>query len=43
MANRNQVRWDNAAGWTANPVLAKGEPGYETDTNRRKIGGGNTA
>lgn len=44
MTNRIQYRRDNAAGWTAaNPVLANGEPGYETDTKKRKIGDGTTA
>jgi hypothetical protein len=33
-----------AAGWTAtNPVLAAGEPGFETDTGKLKIGDGATA
>jgi len=44
MANRIQYRRDTAANWTAaNPVLALGEPGYETDTKRRKVGDGATA
>lgn len=36
-----KLRRDTAAAWTAaNPVLADGEPGYETDTNRIKVGDG---
>ena len=36
-----QVRRDTAANWTlANPVLAAGEPGAETDTGSIKIGDG---
>lgn len=39
-----RFRRDTAANWTAgNPVLALGEPGYETDTNELKIGDGTTA
>jgi hypothetical protein len=40
-----QVRRDTAANWTSvNPVLASGEIGFETDTNKFKIGlGGTTA
>ena len=39
-----KLRSDSAANWTAvNPVLALGEPGYETDTLRFKIGNGSTA
>ena len=38
---RIQLRRDTAARWAmANPVLAQGEPGYETDTGRQKIGNG---
>jgi len=34
-------RRDSAANWTAqNPVLLDGEPGYETDTRKMKIGNG---
>lgn len=34
-------RQGTAAQWTtANPVLASGEPGFETDTNKQKIGDG---
>ncbi len=44
MANRIQYRRDIASQWTAeNPVLAVGEPGYETDTDKIKIGDGSTA
>jgi hypothetical protein len=39
-----QIRRDTAANWTsANPTLAAGQPGYETDTGRIKIGNGSTA
>jgi hypothetical protein len=39
-----QVRRGTAAQWTsANPTLAAGEWGYETDTNKGKIGNGSTA
>jgi hypothetical protein len=40
------IRWrrGTAAEWTAdNPVLAAGEPGYETDTQYFKIGDGVTS
>ncbi|MDQ1736543.1 MAG: hypothetical protein QOH56_2794 [Pseudonocardiales bacterium] len=38
---RIQVRHDTAANWTAaNPVLALGEPGLETDTGQIKYGDG---
>jgi hypothetical protein len=41
---RIQLRRDTAADWTAaNPVLAAGEMGLETDTNSYKIGNGTTA
>lgn len=44
MADRIQMRRDTAANWTsANPVLAQGEPGIETDTLKIKIGDGATA
>jgi lysophospholipase L1-like esterase len=44
MANKIQYRRDTAANWTAaNPVLSLGEPGYETDTKRRKVGDGTAA
>jgi len=41
MAVQIQVRRGTAAQWTAtNPNLAAGEIGFETDTNRFKIGTG---
>lgn len=44
MAVQIQVRRDTAANWTsANPTLAIGEIGYETDTGKLKIGTGATA
>ncbi len=44
MANRIQYRRDVASQWTSeNPVLAVGEPGYETDTGNVKIGDGTTS
>ena len=43
MADIVQIRRDTAANWTsANPVLANGEQGYETDTKKMKIGDGST-
>jgi hypothetical protein len=39
-----QLRRGTAAQWvTANPTLAAGEPGFETDTRKLKIGNGSTA
>lgn len=44
MAVQIQMRRDTAANWTsANPTLAAGELGIETDTNYFKIGDGSTA
>ena len=44
MAVKIQMRRDTAAAWTAaNPVLAAGEMGLETDTAKYKIGDGTTA
>ena len=44
MAIQIQVRRGTAAAWTsANPVLAEGELGYETDTKKAKLGDGTTA
>lgn len=44
MSVQLQLRRDTAANWTAtNPILAQGEPGYETDTNKIKYGDGATA
>ncbi|MGC0237263.1 GDSL-type esterase/lipase family protein [Arthrobacter sp. SD76] len=41
MAQRIQLRRGTAAEWTAaNPVLANGEPGVETDTGKQKFGNG---
>lgn len=38
-----QYRRGTAAQWTAtNPLLAAGEPGYETDTGKFKVGDGST-
>jgi len=43
MAYRILLRRDTAANWSANnPVLASGEPGYETDSSKLKIGDGST-
>jgi hypothetical protein len=39
-----QIRRGTAAQWTsANPTLASGEQGFETDTNKMKVGNGSTA
>lgn len=39
-----QLRRDTAANWAStNPVLASGEAGLETDTNKTKYGNGSTA
>jgi hypothetical protein len=39
-----QTRRGTASAWTsANPVLAEGEWGYETDTGKVKVGNGSTA
>jgi hypothetical protein len=44
MAQKIQLRRDTAADWTsANPTLAEGEIGVETDTDSFKIGDGATA
>ena len=44
MATRMQQRRGTAAQWTAaNPVLAAGEIGFETDTNKFKMGNGTSA
>lgn len=41
MAQKIQIRRDTAANWTAaNPILAEGEPGHETDTGYVKYGNG---
>ena len=40
---RLEFRRDTASNWTAaNPVLKAGEPGFEVDTGRLKIGNGTT-
>jgi hypothetical protein len=44
MADLIQIRRDTAANWTsANPILAQGELGLETDTSKIKAGDGSTA
>jgi hypothetical protein len=44
MPSKIQLRRGTAANWTsANPVLSAGEPGFETDTGKSKIGDGTTA
>lgn len=44
MAVQIQWRHDTAANWTSNnPTLAIGEPGFETDTAKYKIGNGSSA
>ena len=41
MAYRILLRRDTSSNWTGNnPVLASGEPGFESDTNRLKVGNG---
>lgn len=41
MATRIQLRRDTSINWIAcNPVLSAGEPGFETDTGKLKIGNG---
>lgn len=43
MADIIQIRRDTAANWTSvNPVLAQGEMGFETDTEKMKLGDGAT-
>jgi hypothetical protein len=43
MATRIKLRRDTAANWTsANPILAQGETGFETDTRMVKLGDGAT-
>jgi hypothetical protein len=44
MAHIIKFRRDSATRWRqANPVLGEGEPGYERDTGKFKIGNGNAA
>ena len=39
-----KMRKGTAAAWaSANPVLSAGEPGFETDTKKLKLGNGSTA
>jgi hypothetical protein len=41
MGVKIQLRRDTATNWsTINPILAQGEPGYETDTGKLKFGDG---
>ena len=43
MTIRLQIRRDTSSGWmSSNPILALGEPGLETDTNKLKFGDGIT-
>jgi hypothetical protein len=43
MATKIQLRRDTAANWTSvNPTLSQGELGYETDTDKVKVGDGST-
>ena len=43
MATQLKLRRDTAANWIdADPTLAEGEPGFETDTGKLKIGDGTT-
>ena len=43
MADKIQVRQDTADNWSSNnPVLSLGEQGWESDTNKFKIGDGST-
>jgi|HubBroStandDraft_2_1064218.scaffolds.fasta_scaffold71784_2 hypothetical protein len=44
MSTQLQIRRGTAAAWTsADPILAEGEPGLETDTNKLKFGDGTSA
>ena len=44
MPYRILLRRDTLSNWIYNnPVLMSGEPGYETDTGKAKIGNGSTA
>src|SRR4051794_3230191 len=44
MTQTIQVRRGTAGQWSSvNPVLAQGEPGFETDTGKLKLGDGVTA
>lgn len=44
MSTRMQQRRDTASGWSlANPILAEGEIGFETDSGEFRVGDGTTA
>ena len=44
MAIQIQWRRDTSANWTSNnPIMPQGEPGFETDTSKYKIGNGSSA
>lgn len=44
MAYRILLRRDSSENWNdANPILLDGEPGYETDTGKMKIGNGSNS
>ena len=44
MATRIQIRRDTTANWaSANPTLAEGELGLDTDSGEYKLGDGSTA
>lgn len=44
MASQIKLRRGTASEWSSyNPTLSEGEAGFETDTNRLKIGDGNTS
>jgi hypothetical protein len=43
MSNKIQIRRDTELNWyNANPILAQGEPGFEIDTLKLKVGNGST-
>lgn len=43
MSNKIQIRRDVSSTWTSvNPTLSQGEPGFEVDTGRFKIGNGSS-
>ena len=43
MTTRIKIRRDTTTNWQSNnPILALGEPAYDTDLNKLKIGDGNT-
>jgi len=43
MANLIQIRRDSSVAWNnVNPILNQGEPGFELDSGRLKVGDGNT-